>query len=323
MDAIVGNGPGSLGRCQEPVDDVPGGVVPREPAAPRAGRRRIDRQLEYLAATGGSNRRRLDARVSAEPELTVWPEPRLGGWFLRGSPPLRTLPSRRIHREETIDAAAGVVVHEETSAIGRPSQWDRGPLHLIHREVHALPRVEVPDRRPLDPRAFLREEEAAGTPRGRPGDRLHPQLRVDLIARGLTGSAVQDPEGLPVDVAVLGVMDADERAVGRETAAALRPLAPHPGGLRVPVELARGLVPDGHEHPIVLVRREPGRDTPVDQGEAHHPSVVEASEERPGVAAFERRHHPPPALVPDLVVPPHDARSVGDDVRFLRADTTM
>ena len=322
MDAIVGNGPDPSGRCQEPVDDVPGGVVPREPTAPRAGRRRIDRQLEYLAATGGSNRRRLDARVSAEPELTVWPEPRLVDGSFEGRH-LFERSSRRIHREEPIDASAGVVVHEETSAIGRPSQWDRGTLHLIHREVHALPRVEVPDRRPFDPRSFLREEEAAGTRRGRPGDRLHPQVRVDLIARGLTGSAVQDPEGLPVDVAVLGVMDADERAVGRETAAALRPLAPHPGGLRVPVELARGFVPDGHEHPIVLVRREPGRDTPVDQREAHHPSVVEASEERPGVATFERRHHPPPALVPDLVVPPHDARSVGDDVRFLRADTTM
>ena len=52
--------------------------------------------------------------------------------------------SRRIHREEPIDASAGIVVHEETSAVGRPSQRDRGTLHVIHREVHALPSCRGP-----------------------------------------------------------------------------------------------------------------------------------------------------------------------------------
>ncbi len=180
-------------------------------------------------------------------------------------------------------------MHEEATAVGRPSLRDHGADHVLHREVDSLPRVEVPDRRSFDPGPLLGEEEPPDAGRGRPGDRLHPELRVDLVARALTGSTVEDPERLPVDVAVLGVMDTDQRAVGRESAAALRPLAAHSRRLRVAVDLARGLIPDRDEDPVVVVGRETGGDTSVDDGDAHHPSVVEAPEEGSRFASFEGR----------------------------------
>jgi hypothetical protein len=118
-------------------------------------------------------------------------------------------------------------------------------------------------------------------------------------------------------------MDANEGAVGRQPAATLGPLAAHPGGLRVAVELAGRFIPDRDEDPIVLVGGEAGGDASVDQRDAHHPSVMEASEEGSRIASLEGRQHPAALLVADLVVPPHDARSVGEDVRLLRAHATV
>ena len=211
-------------------------------------------------------------------------------------------------------------MHEDAPAIGRPSQWDHRTQHVIEIDVDAIPRVEVPDRRPLDPGALLGEEESPSPRRRRPGDRLHPEIRVDLVARALTGPAVQDTERLPVDVPVLGVMDADQGTVRRQPASALGPFASDTRGLPMPVDLARSFVPYRDERAIVLVGREAGGDAPLDQRETHHPLVVEPTEERTRVAALERRDHPAPALVPDLVVPPHHARPVRQDVGLLGPD---
>ena len=75
--------------------------------------------------------------------------------------------------------------------------------------------------------------------------RLDAECDLDVVATvSQPEQALRVIRAQPVDVAVLGVMDADQSAVGGQAAAALRPLAADPGRARVSIELARGLVPE-------------------------------------------------------------------------------
>ena len=194
--------------------------------------------------------------------------------------------------------------------------------HVGQLEVHSLSRGEVPDRRSLDPGSLLREEEPPGS-RARATRRPPPSA-----ARGRPGRPRSHRTGSPAPGAPAGrcprARSGGCRGGRRRETTRRRPVAtryPTPAGSRVAIDLARRFLPDRDVHAVVVVGREPGGDPAVDQGEAHHPLVVEPAEQRTRLAALEGRHHPPTALVPDLVVPPHDPRAVGQDVRLLGADT--
>ena len=115
-------------------------------------------------------------------------------------------------------------------------------------------------------------------------------------------------------------MDAHEGGVRRQPASSLGPLASDTGGVAMPVD-SRVSRPDG--------RRRHGSPHPSRSRPRRRPSTSERpiihSSWKPrksgsDLTALEGRHHPAPAFVADLVVPPHHPRPVRQDVGFLGAD---
>ena len=114
------------------------------------------------------------------------------------------------------------------------------------------------------------------------------------------------------EVAVLRVLEAEQRPVRREGAAEEAGLvrAPEAKGLGRAVELARGCAVERHVHREPVAVADAGDDDSRRLREALVPAVRDALEERSRLAARERLDEPLPGLVAGLVLEPEDALAV-------------
>jgi hypothetical protein len=207
---------------------------------------------------------------------------------------------------------------EERRAV-RPPVGDLGEAVPRERQLGDATGPGLPDRRrPLAPPLVAdREAIVAGDRRPGEGHQLRPGILE--LADDDTRPGVEDAKRGVDEVAVLAVLDRDERLVGVQSgelvaAASHGVAAAEEDGFRAPEKPSRrpvGLDPVQGE---AVAARDGGDGAPEARRQALVPADRQALGEGLRVAALERGDHPRPRLVAGRVAMPEDPLAVGADV---------
>ena len=189
--------------------------------------------------------------------------------------------------------------------MGPPSHGE-DPARQIDVQVSAVAAAHVPDRGPLERPQFAREGESLVPRHRRPRDGVEVAALVLELADHLARARVEHPERRMQEVAVLGVLDAHEGAVGGEPAAEPRLQRPHPGRGLVVCEDPGGAVPLDQVGPVGAADLHRDRRDPGFERVPHEPPFRQRREDGLGPASRERHRHQQAALVPGRVAPPRD-----------------
>ena len=233
-------GTGSVRGDDEHLDPVPVRVrgEAARVGAPRRGWR-VGR-CDDLAAAGLHDPRRSNGVAHAIPDRPVRPD--AGAVDVAVETRQRRRRAGREVDPHELRAALVFVAAEERGGVGPPSHGE-DPAGQIDVQVSAVAAAHVPDRGPLERPQFAREGESLVPRHRRPRDGVEVAALVLELADHLARARVEHPERRMQEVAVLGVLDAHEGAVGGEPAAEPRLQRPHPGRGLVVCEDPGGAVP--------------------------------------------------------------------------------
>ena len=203
------------------------------------------------------------------------------------------------------------VVEQERGAVGPPVAHEDLTVE-VELEPLEVARLEVPDRRPRVAVAFVvaRETLVAGNGRPAASGQRHPL--VELLADGRARARVDHAERWMDEVAVLRMLEAEQRAVRGERPAeeSLQVDAPEPHRAIGTVDRPCGAAVDRDVDGEALAVGDRRDDDPRRLGEPFAPSVRHAVEEERRLASVERLHVPAAGLVATLVLEPENALAV-------------
>ena len=205
----------------------------------------------------------------------------------------------------------------------------RPPIHGGHvprkRAVEVRPRPgrEVPDRRALTVLLVVDHREALIPLDRRPGGCEHARRAIPPLPDHAARPGVDDPERGMQHVAVLRVLQGEQRAVRREAGAVtgVVPVAGDPDPLGAPGDLLRRTTIDRYEDretSVAICDRDGG--DPRTERHPVVPSDRQAFEERLGAAPFEGLPQPPPGLITGVFLPEQDLIAVEARVALGHAD---
>ncbi len=204
-----------------------------------------------------------------------------------------------------------VPLNEEQSGAVRPPVVRRDGAVEVELEVGPLSGREIPHRRPLVSLALVVERQSRLARNGRPALRVQRHARVHLLAHGRSCPRIDDAKGGMDEVAVLGVLETEERPIGRETATekALAGAADE-NRLRRLMDHSRlvSVERDVDCEAVLVAQR--GRDDARRLCQPAAPALRHAVQKRPRLTACEWLDKPLPGLRPRLVVEPQDALAV-------------
>ena len=232
----------------------------------------------------------------------------VGSYARPADRPRRGRESRRRSRPEVeavqLLAALERVPQEHGGGIG-PPVVDRHVAGKIHRQVGPRPGGEVPDRGALAIAGLVRGGQPTIAGGRGPRGRHHRGGSVSAFAEDRAGPGLDDPQRGVRDVAVLRMLQREERAVRRQpggSAALERAGDRQPFG--APRDLLRGFPLERHEdrEPAVALAHTQAHDARRLR-EALAPPHRDPVEERDGAPTVERLHEPSPGLVAGVLLP--------------------
>ena len=216
------------------------------------------------------------------------------------------------------------VMEEERGCVRPPVDDVHGALEA-RRQIGALARGRVPDPGSLVTLELVLEREPLVPRDGRPALPVHRHALVAQFADRRARARIDDAQRRVDQVAVLGVLEAEERAVRRERAAQAAVLG---GGevhrLLRAMDLARWASVERYVDREPVAVADPDRDDPRALGQAAVPAVGNALEEGLRLTAVERLDEPAAGFVPGLVLEPQhtlavERRGSGEDAdRMIR-----
>ncbi len=203
-------------------------------------------------------------------------------------------------------------VHEKKSGSVRPPVGDGDRPAEIDSEIRALAGREVPDPRLLISVPLVRERESRVTGDRRPAASSERHPVIEQLTDGDSGARIDDAQRRVNQVAVLGMLEAEQASVRRERSAeeatVVRACERHRFGGAV--DLSRRCAVQRHmnREPVAIRDRDDDDSRRLRQPVA--PAVRNALEKRLRFAAVERLHQPAARLVAGLVLKPEHAFAV-------------
>ena len=285
-----------------------------------AGRRRLAEDPDRLVATVVQDPSSVDTVGVPEPDRPVGTNARVGDGAGRCLDPRG---GRRgdVVAEEFV-ATVVRVAEQQRRRVRPPIQGGHVPWERA-LEVRPRPRREVPNRRPLAVLLVADHCEAMVPVDRRPGRPEHAPRAIAAVRDRAARPGVDDPERGMQQVAVLRVLQREQRAVRRETGSitGVVPVAGDPEPLGAPRDLLRRTTIDRYEDreaAVAICDRDGGDPRP----ERHPvvPSDRQAFEERLGAAPFERLPQPPPGLITRVFLPEQDLIAVEARAALRHAD---
>ena len=215
-----------------------------------------------------------------------------------------------VEPEETVTSFEAVQ-KQQGAAVG-PPVLDEDTALEIHREVVPLAGLEIPDPGSLVALALVIEGQPLVARHRRPALRHQRHAVVRQLADRSPGARIDDLERRMDQVAVLGVLQAQERAVGRQRSSQESGFvdAAEANGLGRAVDLARSGSVERDIHAESVWLADPRGDDARRLSQTLVPAVRDALEQPCRLSAGERLYEPASRFGAGLVLKPEDALSV-------------
>ena len=280
---------------------------------PRLVRAAFDRllvaELQRLGAAVVANDALPSSLLVKKPHASVRPHACIGNdaWLRRN----RSLFSGLQLVTKQLIPALVQSLQEQGRAI-RPPALDGDVPRKLELEIVTLARFEVPECGTQLPFTFVLDHEDLLARNGRPALRSQCKSMIRLFAHGRSGARVDHAQRGVDQVAVLRVLEAEQRAVGRQPAlaeAATVPVSDMQRFVRA-VKLGRRAACHGDVNGKAVTVAEPERDDTRRLRQAFVPPVRNGREEGSRLAACEGLREPAAGLVAGVVCEPEDLTAI-------------